>query len=249
MGVQPMKLLTTGEMAKLFNVTKYKIRHYVDKGLLTPRKNEANNYYFFGETDIYRLYQVNTLREIGFSIKEIQASLERDTVETMFEEAEAKVQREIEQLLATKKIISKIVDSQKKYKLNEITFFEREERYYKKVMKQIVEADSIDYSKAVKHEVMYSDELYYILPPNNVITMCLKSTKEDNDYVFPSGTYACKSFVVKDEQDVEEQVNIFLNDLIGTLRDSSIEELLLYENIYCSLAYNDKMVYSIEVKL
>ncbi|EGO2712214.1 MerR family transcriptional regulator [Enterococcus faecalis] len=244
-----MKPLTVGEIAKLFNISKYSIRHYIDKGILTPKRNEENQYYTFEESDIYRLYQIKTLREIGFSIKEIQESLELDNVKSMFEEAETKIQREINKLLATQKTINKIVNSQRIYKLNEVVFVEQEERYFKKLIKHIIEGDSINYAKAVDHEILHLDEPYFILSKNMSEVMCLKSTKECNDYVFPAGTYACKNFVVENITDIEKQVSSFFNDSIINLRDYLVESYLLYENIYCSLAYNDKMVYSIEVKL
>jgi len=244
-----VKPLTVGEIAKLFNISKYSIRHYIDKGILTPKRNEENQYYTFEESDIYRLYQIKTLREIGFSIKEIQESLELDNVKSMFEEAETKIQREINKLLATQKTINKIVNSQRIYKLNEVVFVEQEERYFKKLIKHIIEGDSINYAKAVDHEILHLDEPYFILSKNMSEVMCLKSTKECNDYVFPAGTYACKNFVVENITDIEKQVSSFFNDSIINLRDYLVESYLLYENIYCSLAYNDKMVYSIEVKL
>lgn len=244
-----MKPLTAGEIAKLFNISKYSIRHYIDKGVLTPKRNEENKYYTFEESDIYRLYQIKTLREIGFSIKEIQESLELDNIKSMFEEAETKIQQEINKLLATQKTINKIVDSQRKYKLNEVIFVEQEERCFKKLIKHIIEEDSIDYAKAVDYEILHLDELYFILSKSLSEVMCLKSTKECSDYIFPAGTYACTNFVVEDKTDIEKQVSSFLNDSIINVRDCSVENFLLYENIYCSLAYNDKMVYSIEVKL
>lgn len=53
-----MKPLTAGEFAKLFNISKYSIRHYIDKGILTPKRNEENKYYTFEESDIYRLLSI-----------------------------------------------------------------------------------------------------------------------------------------------------------------------------------------------
>lgn len=244
-----MNQLTAGELAQLFNTSKYKIRHYIDKGILTPKRNTENNYYIFEESDIYRLYQINTLREIGLSIKEIQESLELDNMISMFEEAEAKIQQDINKLLVNQKTINKIINAQKEFELNKIIFVDREERYYKKLTEQVIEKNSIDYAKAVKQEIPHLDEPYYVLSKNQSPIICLTGTKESNDYVFSNGTYACKSFVVKSEMDIEEQVNLFLSDLTSTMNDSSTKDILLYENIYCSLAYNDKMFYSIEVRI
>jgi DNA-binding transcriptional MerR regulator len=41
-----MNHLSTGELAQLFNLSKYTIRYYIDKGLLTPKQNPENGYYF-----------------------------------------------------------------------------------------------------------------------------------------------------------------------------------------------------------
>ncbi|MEG0249627.1 MAG: MerR family transcriptional regulator [Peptostreptococcus sp.] len=244
-----MKELTSGELAKLFNISKSKIRHYIDKGILTPKRNQENKYYFFNESDIYRLYQIQALRKIGFSIKEIQDSLLLDNTESLFTDAEIKIKIEIDKLLATQKMVSKIVDSQKKYKLNEIIFLERRERYYKKVKKELLEGNSIDYSKAIKEDFLQIDENYFILSEKQSAIICLKSTKEDCDYILPAGKYICKSFVIRNELDIKNEVENFLNYLKNEKKYYSINPLLLYENIYCSLAYNDKMVYTIEVKL
>lgn len=64
-----MYSLTMGELSHLFNIKKSTVRYYVDEGLLTPQKNNQNNYYIFLEEDIYRLYQILVLKESGISIK------------------------------------------------------------------------------------------------------------------------------------------------------------------------------------
>ncbi|EAH0334770.1 MerR family transcriptional regulator, partial [Listeria monocytogenes] len=53
-----MLTLSTGEIAQLFQISKYKIRHYIDEGILVPKRNPENGYYYFEEADIYRLYQI-----------------------------------------------------------------------------------------------------------------------------------------------------------------------------------------------
>ncbi|EAA0373783.1 MerR family transcriptional regulator, partial [Listeria monocytogenes] len=50
-----MHTLSSGEIAQLFQISKYKIRHYIDEGILVPKRNPENGYYYFEETDIYRL--------------------------------------------------------------------------------------------------------------------------------------------------------------------------------------------------
>lgn len=244
-----MTQLTTGEIAKLFAISKYRIRHYIDKGILTPQRNAENDYYIFAEKDIYRLYQIITLREIGFSLKEIQTSLKLANIEAMFAKAQTKIQHEIKQLLATQKIINKLVNAQKKSQLNEVVFVEQEERYFKKLRKDLIAADSIAYLKTIGQAIFPIDEPYFVLTKDLTEVMCLKTAKRDHDYVFPAGTYACINFAVKNKTDLEKQVHRFEQDLTSKVRDASTKNFLLFENIYCSLAYNDQMVYSIEAKL
>lgn len=50
-----MQTYSIAEVAKIFNTTKYTIRHYVDAQLLTPTKNAGNGYYAFTDADLYRL--------------------------------------------------------------------------------------------------------------------------------------------------------------------------------------------------
>lgn len=244
-----MKALTTGDLAELFSISKYKIRHYIDEGILVPQRNKENGYYFFEEYDIYRLYQIIIFRKIGFSIQEIKEILRMDNAINVLEKAEINLQHKLDELLEIKKTIHKMVRSQKEYKLNEIIFVDREDRYYKRVTEQIVDGDSIDYFKAKKLKLPHFDEPYYILSKQSPAILCLKSKKEDSDYVFPNGMYACKSFAAKDRSSIENQIDRFVNDPLLHNTDYSLENIIVYENIFCSLAYSNVMIYSIEVKL
>ena len=88
-----MRTLTSGELAKLFNISKYKIRHYLEQEILVPKRNQANGYYYFDEGDIYRLYQIMLYRKIGFSLSEIKASLARESDMTLLVKAESKIEK------------------------------------------------------------------------------------------------------------------------------------------------------------
>lgn len=88
-----MLTLSTGEIAQLFQISKYKIRHYIDEGILVPKRNPENGYYYFEEADIYRLYQIILFRKIGFSIQEIKESLLGEKVTPMLEQAEQDLQQ------------------------------------------------------------------------------------------------------------------------------------------------------------
>ncbi|RDW20432.1 MerR family transcriptional regulator [Oceanobacillus chungangensis] len=64
------------EVARKLNTTPRTIRFYEEKGLITPKKNEGNDYRLFTDEEISRLSTILTLREIGVPIREIKKRLE-----------------------------------------------------------------------------------------------------------------------------------------------------------------------------
>ncbi|MFK4568263.1 MerR family transcriptional regulator [Enterococcus sp. UD-01] len=243
-----MNHLSTGELAQLFNLSKYTIRYYIDKGLLTPKQNPANGYYFFNEADVYKLYQIVVFRNIGYSIKEIKASLSAPNNIATLKNAETALQEQIDELTAIKETVGNILSAQKKYRLDEFVFFERGERCFQQLPAAFIKQESPDLLTMVKNDVVQPDELFYV-QSDQVPVPCFRSDPSNADFIFPAGTYACKSFAVKDEADVTTATEQFLADPLFFQRDSSKLQLLLYENILCALAYNDITVYTLEVHL
>ncbi|MBC1243136.1 MerR family transcriptional regulator [Listeria welshimeri] len=239
-----MRILSTGEIAQLFQISKYKIRHYIDEGILVPKRNPENGYYYFEETDIYRLYQIILFRKIGFSIQEIKESLLGEKVTPMLEQAEQDLQQKIEELVDIQKTIQKIIHSQKEITLNEITFVNKAARYFKKVPAQMLDNNAINYSQAAKHNLPNLEEPFYIFSESDNGVICLKSTKEISDYTFPDGEYACKTFIAENEATIETQIKLFLEEL-----KNPAKSMIVYENIYPSLIFPDAMVYTMEVLL
>ncbi|EAE5053118.1 MerR family transcriptional regulator, partial [Listeria monocytogenes] len=231
-------------IAQLFQISKYKIRHYIDEGILVPKRNPENGYHYFEEADIYRLYQIILFRKIGFSIQEIKESLLGEKVTPMLEQAEQDLQQKIEELVEIQKTIQKIIHSQKEIILNEITFVDKADCYFKKVPNQIIDHNTINYSQAAKHNLPDLEEPFYIFSKQDTGIICLKSIKKRSDYTFPAGEYACKSFIAKDEATIETQIQLFLEEL-----KYPTTSMILYENIYPSLAYPDAMFYTMEVPL
>ena len=103
-----MKLLTTSELATLFSISKHTIRHYIDIDLLTPKERRDNGYFFFDEENVYRLYQIIVLRNIGYSLKTIKTVLTEEDVAHYFLEAEQNLQKKIDELLAIKNTVQNI---------------------------------------------------------------------------------------------------------------------------------------------
>lgn len=63
------------EAAKILNTTTKTLRFYESKGLITPEKDENNQYRIYTEYDLYRINTILALREIGVSVEEIKTLL------------------------------------------------------------------------------------------------------------------------------------------------------------------------------
>ena len=244
-GGKKMTLFSTGEMAKLFDTTKYTIRHYLDKKILTFTKIDANGYYLFSERDIYRLYQIVILREIGIPIEEIKRILETDTIKEELIKTESILEDKITKLLATKSFIHQINVSQKTYEIDKITFLDYPDRYLSIVSSHSIHPDDDDYSKK---EYIHLDKIYYIFPEGNYVDILIKSEMNKFDYHFHKGTYISKTFISNDEEDFRKQLILFLDDPLLVIKKNKMADLLIFENIDCSLAYRNHMLYTVEVK-
>ncbi|MFC0232948.1 MerR family transcriptional regulator [Vagococcus entomophilus] len=244
-----MKLLSTGELATLFSLSKYTIRHYIEIELLIPHQKNKNGYYCFDEENIYTLYQIIVFRNIGYSLNEIKRILTHDTLVDALETAKTNLQQKIDELFAIKSTVNNILEAQKSYKLNEVVYFERTTRYFKTLPSIALENGQVNLLKAAKAKITPLDEVFYVTSKTLPHIPCLECEEEESAFDFPKGTYACKSFLVKDEACISENVALFLSDMLLTVNGLSQNELLLYENIPCSLAYNNETVFSMEIKL
>lgn len=244
-----MKQLTTGEIARLLNVSKHTVRHYIDEGLLVPERNEENGYYYFDELSVYKLYQIIVFRNIGYSLAEIKAILQEKSPLPALKQAELTIQNQIDELIAIKATVGTIIGAQKDYKLDELVFLERDARYFKTAPPEILVNGDVDFVKAAKLMGYQLDEVYYVLGKNEQTIACFASSKELSDHQFLAGTYGCKSFIVEDESSVLEQIELFISDPLFMVNEVSLSDILIYENVYCSLAYNDVTIYTIEGKL
>lgn len=73
--------LTTGELAKLMHVTKNTLFHYDKIGLFSPEIVLDNEYRYYSIHQIEVLEAIIMLKELGMSLKEIQAFLSDRTPE------------------------------------------------------------------------------------------------------------------------------------------------------------------------
>lgn len=79
--VDKSQYLTTGELAKLMHVTKNTLFHYDKIGLFSPEIVLDNEYRYYSIHQIEVLEAIIMLKELGMSLKEIQAFLSDRTPE------------------------------------------------------------------------------------------------------------------------------------------------------------------------
>lgn len=240
-----MNLLSTGELAKLFNITKYTIRHYLDKDLLTFTQKDDNGYHLFSEADIYRLYQIIIFRELGLSIQEIKRTLEQETIKEELKKAEFILEEKITQLSALKQSVQQINLAQEKYPVDEITFLDYPDRYLSAIPEQLIREKTIDYSKETLLDL---EKIYYTFSKDSQLCLLSNSSKNTFDYHFPQGSYISKTFIANEEKEFNQQISLFLADSLIKIKEYTLEDLLIFENIDCSLAHSNYMLYTVEVK-
>lgn len=70
-----MNIMKIKEVANKLNISPRAIRFYEEKGLISPVKQEHNQYRTFTEKEIWRLQTILSLREAGMTIEDIKKAL------------------------------------------------------------------------------------------------------------------------------------------------------------------------------
>jgi DNA-binding transcriptional MerR regulator len=73
----PFEALKVGELARRTGLTIRTLHHYDEIGLLRPSLHTVSGHRLYTETDIARLQQVISLRQLGFSLEEVRDCLEQ----------------------------------------------------------------------------------------------------------------------------------------------------------------------------
>ena len=71
-----MSEYTIGDLAKKLNITTRTIRYYDQKGLVKPSRVSESGYRLYSDEQIRQLKLIIFLKELGFSLKDIQKILE-----------------------------------------------------------------------------------------------------------------------------------------------------------------------------
>lgn len=93
------QLLKIGEFSKLMQVTVKTLRHYEQKGLLSPQHvDEWTGYRYYGIEQMQRLNDIRDLQRLGFSLEEIKDLYDDESHSPEIDQLSAKIQETERQL-------------------------------------------------------------------------------------------------------------------------------------------------------
>lgn len=82
-----MKTMTRGELAKRTGVSMATLRYYEDSGILPVPRRSSNGYRVYTEDYLVKVKFIKDAQSLGYSLKEIQATLQLLSQEDMESEA------------------------------------------------------------------------------------------------------------------------------------------------------------------
>ncbi|MCY6485430.1 MerR family transcriptional regulator [Clostridium aestuarii] len=207
---------STGEFAKLANVSKQTLIYYDKSGIFSPVYKDENNFRYYSLSQFEALDTLISLREIGVPLKEIKAYLSDKDIENLAELLKKKNQLIKDQINKLKHISNKIenkslkLEKAIKHQLNTEPYFKRcdltyiftsnvESDDYKKIMAKIIEfikqckdKEEFDNGNPIGGIIRKEDILRGKFDRIKDIYIIIDSkTLHDNERVKPKGIYAC----------------------------------------------------------
>ena len=115
--------LKIGEFSRLMQVTVKTLRHYEQKGLLTPDEvDEWTGYRYYNISQMLRLNSIRQLQQLGFTLDEIKNLFDDEShipsVEQLTEKIE-ETERHLKLLITRRNQLLELIDSRKKIKTME----------------------------------------------------------------------------------------------------------------------------------
>ncbi len=191
--------LTTGEFAKLCNVTKHTLFHYHDIGLFEPAFSDDNGYRYYHALQYDSFCAIAQLRTIGMSLSEIKAFLDNRTPRqliTLYQEQEDAIAQQIKQLKEIKKAMASTRSHMEQALLSiNHTCIQYETQSRLSISKCMHEADDLEMTLTYANLVRSIEDDTLIKASGMMHpTQDLKNMKYDNNCYF----YLCLAQATKD---------------------------------------------------
>lgn len=165
-----------GEVAKIFNLSTETIKYYEKEGLLSPNKNEVNNYRIYSDYDIIKLYDILFYRSVDMPINGIRKILNGEKMEKVTElisKTEAKI---MEQKKYYDELLSRLQRWKKLHNEDSVKYIDQ----YEIREMPLAYRSSIDYTKYTDYTVHYMKAIGIKDEVNYNSTLAFSCTFMDN---------------------------------------------------------------------
>lgn len=184
--------LSTGQVSKLFGISKDTLRYYDNLGILKPDINKQNGYRCYSQKHLDQLNLILLTKDLDISLSDIKETIESEELceykelitkqESMIEEKIEELKKKHSQLKNLNKIIKTIENYENEYDFNKISIYESTYKFYGVEIKKMLEKEnSIKYVEYLDENLKcMNEECYYTL--YNVINN--KKIIEDESILF-----------------------------------------------------------------
>ncbi|MGM0641833.1 MAG: MerR family transcriptional regulator [Thermotogota bacterium] len=109
--MQEKEMFSVGELAKKLNISVRTVQYYDQINLLSPSSYTEGGRRLYSIEDYITLYQILSLKEMGFTLKDIKEKVipakDIDTIEMLIQDQEKIIENKIEHLQKTLDVVSK----------------------------------------------------------------------------------------------------------------------------------------------
>ncbi|WP_283592706.1 MerR family transcriptional regulator [Paraclostridium bifermentans] len=167
--------LSTGQVSKLFGISKDTLRYYDNLGILKPDINKQNGYRCYSQKHLDQLNLILLTKDLDISLSDIKETIESEELceykelitkqESMIEEKIEELKKKHAQLKNLNKIIKTIENYENEYDFNKISIYESTYKFYGVEIKKMLEKEnSIKYVEYLDENLKcMNEECYYTL--------------------------------------------------------------------------------------
>ena len=181
-----LKKLTTGEFAKLCNVTKHTLYHYNDIGILKPDSCDENGYRMYTYDQLSLFYFISVMKDMNMSLNDISLFLNNRTpkkVKNLFENRIDELDEEIKRIKELQNMLKSRIE-----KINYATSINSEE-----IKIEYEKEEKLFMSKSLKNDA--NENLFFMVRKNfnqfinnysldDRLSTLISIEKTDNNYNF-----------------------------------------------------------------
>lgn len=238
------KYLSIGEVSKITNVPTSKLRFYDKEGLLSPKLKKESRYRYYSSEQLILIKKIVTLRNLGFTLKEIkeffgnEKNEEKDS--SLIKNVLVRVQEEIKKLKSIEKeLVTDLNKSMESRKLRVPFIDEAEEKKGIWILKEITVDKEENMLNMIKNVIKHEEKGYKIL--SHIIRKKIEDLDKENSLengyittdnpelnntvIFKKGRYA--SILGKGEF----EVGTVISKLFSWIKDNNFKIIGEYANI------------------